>query len=819
MSCCGNFENSPPTPSMSSNIPVDSHESGESQPGPSKQSGSSSDRSKVPSIKMFLSTESSASPPKAKRSKLQTNPIHDEFTFEDGFSMCSHCSTKLKGKNSTTLTTHVKAKHPKVFDEYQKKKDKAVKDVETRRNSEVVIKESNTSAQLIPTSVFGTPAVSSMFSKNGVQKYSYQDPRQKKITRNIALLISTTTVPVSLVNAPSFKKLLTDINPHVRVPDRKMMRKEVNQVWSDLREALKNVLKVARRVSLTTDIWTSKNMVASYIGITVHFFNTKSRCRAAHKIACREFPNPHTGEMIANKIIEICREFDIDHKLDYISCDNGSNMVASFKFFDDESEDEDDVDAFDIVEEEDTDNREEVIDLDSADVNDNLVSREHIEMDTQNLPDIDNDGVADFELRYEAQVTAEERDVDEEVNDHVDRDNQIDTVLRRTKIKRGRCYAHTGQLAINNTNKLRNQVFGRVLAKGKSFVKKYRCSAKAKYILRQTSYKKRLAGFVKTRWHSDLKMSSSLVEAGECADKPLAKLTESMNWDIEMTVNDIRMLKTYSTLMEPFANKTNLLGGEKYSTIHLVLPTLLELLNHLEDIGRRSGGGVLRFCQKLKTEMNYYYRYVLEPENDDFDPIYHLAMFLDPLFSQILNSDQIKIASDALKQRIKEEMVRKGIELETVFEKIGDGDTEPFKKTQFRGFKHISNLIANVQSNDKAKSTSFGRDLDLFKAEIQRVLLLRTLDRDDEEQETENEEDEECPIEDPLGYWVQNESKYETLLPLVAQDILCIPATSTPSERLFSASGLLASGVMSNISPGNLEKRVLIKVNIDASEI
>ena len=39
MSCCGNFENSPPTPSMSSNIPVDSHESGESQPGPSKQSG------------------------------------------------------------------------------------------------------------------------------------------------------------------------------------------------------------------------------------------------------------------------------------------------------------------------------------------------------------------------------------------------------------------------------------------------------------------------------------------------------------------------------------------------------------------------------------------------------------------------------------------------------------------------------------------------------------------------------------------------------------------------------------------------------------
>ena len=78
--------------------------------------------------------------------------------------------------------------------------------------------------------------------------------------------------------------------------------------------------------------------------------------------------------------------------------------------------------------------------------------------------------------------------------------------------------------------------------------------------------------------------------------------------------------------------------------------------------------------------------------------------------------------------------------------------------------------------------------------------------------------DEESPIDDPLDFWVENESKYETMIPLIAQDILCIPATSTPSERLFSASGLLSSGVMSNISPENLEKRVLIKVNVVPGE-
>ena len=40
----------------------------------------------------------------------------------------------------------------------------------------------------------------------------------------------------------------------------------------------------------------------------------------------------------------------------------------------------------------------------------------------------------------------------------------------------------------------------------------------------------------------------------------------------------------------------------------------------------------------------------------------------------------------------------------------------------------------------------------------------------------ETTEEEESPIEDPLEYWVENEAKYETLLPMIAQDILCIPA-------------------------------------------
>ena len=247
--------------------------------------------------------------------------------------------------------------------------------------------------------------------------------------------------------------------------------------------------------------------------------------------------------------------------------------------------------------------------------------------------------------------------------------------------------------------------------------------------------------------------------------------------------------------MEPFANKTNLLGGEKYSTIQLGVSTSV----------------LQKYCKKLKIEIEYYFRHVLDSGTESFNPVYLVATFLDPTFSQVLTANQNKIVIEFLKLKIKQEMVKKGVDWRNIIENVGEGENDQTKMMNFRGFKHISNLLASALSSDKAKSTPFSRDLELYRAEIHRLTLCRlTL--------AKNTAEDECPIDDPLDYWVDNESKYETLLAQIAQDILCIPATSNASERLFSISGLLSSGVMANISPGNLEKRVLTKVNVIPDE-
>ena len=56
-------------------------------------------------------------------------------------------------------------------------------------------------------------------------------------------------------------------------------------------------------------------------------------------------------------------------------------------------------------------------------------------------------------------------------------------------------------------------------------------------------------------------------------------------------------------------------------------------------------------------------------------------------------------------------------------------------------------------------------------------------------------------------------NEFLTALPALAQDILAIPATSVPSERMFSISGILSENRRSRITPENLENRVLIKSN------
>ena len=65
---------------------------------------------------------------------------------------------------------------------------------------------------------------------------------------------------------------------------------------------------------------------------------------------------------------------------------------------------------------------------------------------------------------------------------------------------------------------------------------------------------------------------------------------------------------------------------------------------------------------------------------------------------------------------------------------------------------------------------------------------------------------------EPLDYWRNNELKYPTLS-VLALDLLVIPASSAPIERVFSTAGQISSGKRNRLSDINLEREILVKKN------
>ena len=69
-----------------------------------------------------------------------------------------------------------------------------------------------------------------------------------------------------------------------KLPHVKKLSSEIREVSGILRARIKDDLRTARRVNLTTDIWSQKLNIHSYFGLTAHFVNTKEGRRESLRI-------------------------------------------------------------------------------------------------------------------------------------------------------------------------------------------------------------------------------------------------------------------------------------------------------------------------------------------------------------------------------------------------------------------------------------------------------------------------------------------------------------------------------------------------------
>ena len=64
----------------------------------------------------------------------------------------------------------------------------------------------------------------------------------------------------------------------------------------------------------------------------------------------------------------------------------------------------------------------------------------------------------------------------------------------------------------------------------------------------------------------------------------------------------------------------------------------------------------------------------------------------------------------------------------------------------------------------------------------------------------------------PLVWWQQNEQRFP-MIAHVARKVLCVPATTVPSERIFSSAGLLINKLRNRLLSDIVDKIIFLSKN------
>ena len=167
---------------------------------------------------------------------------------EQDKSVCRTCGTSMqaKGSNTTNLFQHIREHHPTIYAKIAPKASKQ-----------------SPSAQA---------CLSDMITKS--TKYSPSSAQAKELNWAVTYYLAKDAVPLSTVDKPGFRHMVSKVNPRYHLPSRKHFSdQEFPQLYLHVRDSIvMPSLKEAECFSATTDMWTSA-ATEPYMTLTVDFIN------------------------------------------------------------------------------------------------------------------------------------------------------------------------------------------------------------------------------------------------------------------------------------------------------------------------------------------------------------------------------------------------------------------------------------------------------------------------------------------------------------------------------------------------------------------
>lgn len=372
--------------------------------------------------------------------------------------------------------------------------------------------------------------------------------------------------------------------------------------------------------------------------------------------------------------------------------------------------------------------------------------------------------------------------------------NAVSEQLNKTHVP---CVAHTLNLCVTDAID-DNCIFKETLTKSKNIVTHFKTSNLAADKLRELQTLMNLPLLkviqdVSTRWNSSLIMIERLLEIQEPLSAAMSCLPKSPE---PLDASEWEVLSDCAKVLQPLLAMTEEMSGEKYPTLSMVIPLLRSIQYALKSTPTVTDAGLFLKTQLVEVISRRFSGW-------ETNSVASKATFLDPRFMKTSfglkeNADKAeKIVIEEIEYRKKNQNLDREplhMDVEEIIDKPLETEDHNLKRKELARKKLWEWVDSRLEEKKKSSTSSVVASTALI---IRHYLELPLANRS----------------QNPIPYC----EKYKNVIPEIyylQKRYLCLPATSVPSERLFSIAGQVANDRRSRLLPENVNNILFLNANM-----
>lgn len=302
---------------------------------------------------------------------------------------------------------------------------------------------------------------------------------------------------------------------------------------------------------------------------------------------------------------------------------------------------------------------------------------------------------------------------------------------------------------------------------------------------------------VDTRWNSSFDMLQRLNEQVIAVSAVLMGSSKQKHRDMVLTSGEQKKSEELCTVLQPLADATKILSGHQYPSLSFLQPIVTGLLDvHLRE-STKDSLLVHEVKETIRTELERRY------SDEEARKKSILASLVDPRFKALHGFKPVEtaLAKESLRKRVesilRRDIISSHVSGTTPVASSAYPPPQKVAKTALsRFFGPCTAVVATVAAAATAESALTDVHSEASR-KVEKYLGEKAI----------------AIGEDPLSWWKARESIHPEVAQ-VAREMLCITATSVPSECLFSDAGNIVTKKRCALSPENAECLIFLYGNL-----